>query len=307
MQAQSKDKRVKRMLTDIREHSLRGDRLSDCLKSAPVPPLMPAMCRVGEESGKMAESISRMAEYYEREFKNRQSVTGALIYPAILAVMMFSVMILAIVYVIPNYSAIFESVGIELPLPTRMLISASGFVFNYGLIALVSAAAVILAISGFLQSVRGKTFKGFILLHIPVWRLDMNLRFCKCMSMLLAAGLSAPESLNITREAIRNTYLDKIFLTMITGLKQGKKLSSLLADAGCFDLTLINMTGIGEETGSLAKPISECAAYFQAEQERVSSLYAKLAEPVIMIFLGSALALIMLSVILPTFELVNAF
>ena len=307
MQAQTKDKRLKRMLMDIREHSLRGNSLSDCLKSAPVPPLMPALCRVGEESGKLAESIGWLADYYEREFKNRRSIAGALIYPAMLAVMMFAVMIIAIVYVIPNYVTIFESVGVELPLPTRMLISASDYIFDYGLFTMTAAIAAILLIISFLRTKRGKIITGFIQVHIPLWRVGMHLRFCECLSMLSAAGLPAPESLDIVRGAIGNAYLNSMFFSMISGLRQGRKLSSLLAGAGYFDPMLINMVEIGEETGSLSKPVSQCAAFYKAEQERASALAAKLAEPVIMILLGAALAVIMLSVILPTFELVNAF
>jgi len=307
IQSQTKDKRVKRMLMDIREHSLRGNSLSDCLKTAPVPPLAPALCRVGEESGKLAEAVGQLADYYEREFKNRQSLTGALIYPVILTVMMLAVTVLAIVYVIPNYAAIFESVGIPLPLPTRILMSAGDFILRYGLFVITALLAAGLCISGLLRTKRGKTVTGFIRLHTPLWRAGMNLRFCKCMSMLLNAGLPAPESLSITRDAIANAYLDRTFISIVTGLKQGRKFSTLLAEARYFDPMLINMTEIGEETGDLARPISQCAAFYQTEQERTSALYAKLAEPVIMIFLGSALALIMLSVILPTFELVNAF
>ena len=306
MQTQTKDKRVKRMLMDIREHSLQGKSLSDCLKASPVPPLMPALCRVGEESGNLAESIGQMADYYEKEYENRRSAASALIYPAILAVMMLAVMVLAIAYVIPNYAAIFESVNAELPLPTRMLMSASSLVLDRGFFILAAALAAVMLIIGFFQTKRGKAAKGFLLLHTPLWQLDMNLRFCKCMSMLLAAGLSASESVNITREAVNNTYLDSMFLSIITGLKQGRKFSALLSESKYFDPLLINMVEIGEETGSLAKPLSQCAAYFQAERNQSAALYAKLAEPLIMICLGSALALIMLSVILPTFELINA-
>ena len=307
MQAQAKDKRVKKMLADIRERSLRGDSLSDCLKFSPVPRFCSAMCRVGEGSGRMPEAIGQMADYFEREYKNRRAAAGALLYPAILSAMMFSVMILAVVYVIPNYAAIFDSVGVALPLPTRMLLSAGDFLFDYGAAALAAAFATAALIVWFLRTKRGKALKGFLLSRIPLWRIDMNLRFCKCMSMLLGAGAPMTESVEITREAVGNTYLDGAFSSIITGLRQGRAFSAALADAECFDPMLINMAQIGEETGSLVKPLSQCAAYYQAEQDRASALFAKLAEPAIMVLLGAALAFIMLSVILPTFELVNAF
>ena len=307
MSAQSKDKRIKRMLMDIREHSLEGNSLSDCLKSAPVPPLMPALCRVGEESGQLAGAIGQMADYYEREFKNRQSLTGALIYPAILAAMMFAVMLISVIYVIPNYAAIFESEGITLPLPTRMLMSMSDFVLDYGLFVLIGMILLSCLIVGFLQTKQGKSALGFIQLHMPIWRLGMNLRFCQCLSMLLSAGQPLAESLNIIRDTISNVYMDSTFIYISIGLKQGRRLSALLTEAKYFDLTLINMVEIGEETGSMAKPVSQCAEYYQSEHERVSSLVARLAEPVIMVILGSILGVIMLAVILPTFKLVNSF
>jgi type IV pilus assembly protein PilC len=127
------------------------------------------------------------------------------------------------------------------------------------------------------------------------------------MSMLLSARKPASEALSIIREAIGNPYMDSIFNSLSTGLMQGRKFSALLTEAQCFDRMLVDMVEIGEETGNLSKPISQCAEFYQSERERASNLLTKLAEPVIMIILGSMLALIMLAIVLPTFELINAF
>ena len=305
MSAQAKDKRMKRMLMDIHEHSLGGKSLSECLKTAPVPLLMPALCKIGEESGRLCESISQMADYYETEYKSKRAITGALIYPAVLAVMMLAVVILAVVYVIPNYAAIFEAEDITMPLPTRILMSGSNIILNYGAFIFVGVFLIILLVFMFLGTSRGKAITGFIKLRIPFWRLGINLRFCKCMSMLLSAGKPASEAIYIIRDAMGNAYLDSTFLYISVCLKQGRSLSALLAEVKFFDFMLVNMVEIGEETGSLCKPLSQCAKYYQVEQDRAYALFTKLAEPVIMIFLGSVLALIMLSVILPTYELIN--
>jgi type IV pilus assembly protein PilC len=221
--------------------------------------------------------------------------------------MMLAVMVLAVVYVIPNYAAIFEAEGIDLPLPTRILMTAGYIVSDYGVLILAALIMIALLILAFLRSKQGRLLTGFIKSRIPLWRLGMNLRFCQCLSMLLAAGQPAHEAVNIIREAVGNAYLDRVFLNISAGLRQGRRLSALLASAKYFDLMLIRMAETGEETGNLSKPITQCSKYYQAEQERASALYAKLAEPVIMIILGSMLALVMLSIILPTFDLVNAF
>jgi len=307
MSSQSKDKRVQRMLIDIYEHSSGGKSLSECLRSAPVPLLLPIMCRIGEESGKLGESIEQMAEYYEKEYKDSQAVTTALIYPMILAVMMVAVLILSIVYVIPNYAAIFAMEGIILPLPTRIMLAMGDFVSDYSVIIIATVFGLIISLVAFFNTQRGKAIMGFIKVRMPLWRLGMSLCFCRCMSMLLSSGMPISEALMITYEAIGNVYLSSTFNNMCTGLKQGRKLSAVLAEAKWFDILLINMVEIGEETGSLSQPISQCAEYYQSERERASDLITKLAEPVIMIVLGGVLALIMLSVILPTFELINAF
>jgi len=307
MSAQLKDKRVQRMLIDIYEHSSGGKSLSDCLRSAPVPPLLPIMCRIGEESGKLGESIEQMAEYYEKEYKDNQAVASALIYPIILVVMMIAVLILTIVYVIPNYAAIFAMEDIPLPLPTRIMLSIGDFVSEYNVLIIATVVGLIVSAVAFFNTQRGKAIMGFIKLRFPLWRLGMSLCFCRCMSMLLSSGMPISEALMITYEAIGNIYLRSTFNSMCTGLKQGRKLSAVLSEAKCFDIMIINMVEIGEETGSLSKPISQCAEYYQSERERVSDLITKLAEPVIMVVLGGVLALIMLSVILPTFELINAF
>jgi len=307
MSAQSKDRRVQRMLIKINRHSSGGKSLSECLRTAPVPPLLPIMCRIGEESSKLDESIEQMAEYYEKEYKDNQAVTSALIYPLILVVMMIAVLIMSIVFVIPNYAAIFAMEGIALPLPTQIMLSIGDFVADHNVLIIITVFGLIVAAAAFFNTQRGKAITGFIKLRLPLWRLGMSLCYCKCMSMLLSSGMPIPEALMITYEAIGNVYLSSTFNNMCTGLKQGRKLSAVMSEAKCFDIMLINMIEIGEETGSLSKPISQCAEYYQSERERASDLITKLAEPVIMLVLGGVLALIMLSVILPTFELVNAF
>jgi len=307
MSAQSKDKRLQRMLIDIYEHSSGGKSLSECLRSAPVPPLLSIMCRIGEESGKLGESIEQMAEYYEKEYKDSQAVATALIYPLILLVMMIAVLIMTILYVIPNYAAIFAMEGIALPLPTQIMLSMGDFVADYNVLITAIVFGIIVAVVAFFNTRRGKVILGFVKLRLPLWRLGMSLCFCRCMSMLLSSGMPIPEALMITYEAIGNVYLSSTFNNICTGLKQGRKLSAVLAEAKYFDIMLINMVEIGEEIGSLSKPISQCAEYYQSERERASDLITKLAEPVIMVILGGVLALIMLSVILPTFELINAF
>jgi type IV pilus assembly protein PilC len=265
------------------------------------------MCRVGEESGKLGESITQMAEYYEKEYKDSQAVTTALIYPLILVVMMIAVLILAIVYVIPNYADIFTMEGIALPLPTQIMLSMGDFVSEYIVFVIVAIFGIIIAVIAFFHTPRGKSISGSIKLRMPIWRLGMSLCFCRCMSMLLASGMPIAEALMITYDAIGNVYLKSTFNNMCAGLKQGRKLSAVATEAKIFDIMLINMVEVGEETGSLVKPISQCAEYYQSERERASELITKLAEPIIMLFLGGVLALIMLSVILPTFELINAF
>jgi type IV pilus assembly protein PilC len=302
---------ISKVLANIHQSLLRGRSLSAGVADSPLPNFMAALCRAGETTGSLSEVFENLTVFYQNEAKSRQSLAGALLYPALVTVMMLAVIVMAVTMLIPNYAAIFASEGITLPLPTRVLMAASGFIMNYGFVALIILFAVAAGAVLAFRTPRGRYLLGYIKLHLPVLgklnRKYVNLRFCQCMGMLLKAGRSAPEAIESVKPVLGNTYLSPILTRLRTGLTQGRKMSDLMREANCFEPMLINMVHIGEETGSLPQILTQCAEYFQAETARSAELVGKLAEPLVTIVLGAVMAFVMLSVILPTFTLVNAF
>ncbi|MDR3239544.1 MAG: type II secretion system F family protein [Clostridiales bacterium] len=306
-----KDRRFQKRLAEIYERLLKGQSLSACYASVPFfPPLLSHMCRVGERSGRLPEVMETLADYYEHELKNRQSLQGAMIYPAIVSVMMIGVIILTLLFVIPSYAQIFEAEDLALPWPTQIMMSLSQFLTAYPAPSVMAAFASAAGPIAFFKSGKGKMAIEFLKARLPglkgFCRQTMNLRFCRCLSIMLGAGETLPAAVETAGQVLGGSYFTPIFQSIRVSLEEGRPFWATLTQFDCFDPMLTNMARIGEETGQLAETLQKCAAYFQNKSDHNTALLNRLIEPGVILVLGVVLGFITLSVILPTFTLTSA-
>ena len=304
----TKDKRLRISLQNALNDIMRGESVSSAFKNAKYfPSFVSSMCRIGEISDNMPQVMSLLADYYEESAKNREDIRSALMYPAIVAVMMLFMIVAAVVYVLPQYASVFAASDVELPLLTRVLLNLSDILITRWWVILPGLGAFILALSAFAKSTRGSLLVDYCKLYLPpisiVYRQMINLQIVQAMALLLQSHQHLVDSVLAVSSLIPNSHVAKDLEKLAAGLQEGKSFSTLIQEIPYIDQIITKIAVIGEETGNMAQAFNHASEYSRHKFKQMSQRLSKLVEPAITLVLGLALALVMLSIILPTFAM----
>ena len=281
-----------------------GESLSLALAGVKVFPLF--LCgyvSIGEKTGKLAEVFAKLADYYEEHSKIEDELAAAMLYPIMVTIMMIGVIILAITLVLPGYADIFMDSDIPMPRITSSLIAASDFITGNLIFIGCGLLLLIACIRAFFKSETGSLLLTDFKLKIPLVRKGINLKIAESLSLLLYSGISISDSIPICVKLQDNAKIKMDFFELESELKKGRPFWVSLNKLPYVDKQFISLVKIGEESGSLAKTVSKCSEYLLADYKLSIKKLNKLVEPIITLVLGVVLALIMLAIVLPTFEL----
>jgi len=258
---------------------------------------------IGEATAKLPQVMEQLADFYDEQAQTKDELTAALVYPIAVTIMMIGVIIMAVTFVLPGYSRIFEATGAPLPILTYTLLQVSNFmVENARLLALGVLVACITTVI-LLRSRHGREAVSSVALTIPLVRQGVSFRLTKSLYLLLSAGLPISQALPLTQDVMDNLRVKHDLSKITTQLKMGKPFWAALNEIKYIDPLLTGLARVGEESGQMSQTIEKCQIYYsQAYRHSVKRL-SKLVEPVITLILGLGLGVIMLAVILPTFEL----
>lgn len=312
LEQQTSNKRFKKILFGVYEELLNGNSLSSSLKkSGCFPNFLLSMTEVAERTGRLTQVYSYISTYYEKDTKVSEDIKSAMIYPIIVSVMMFLVVIVSVIYVVPNYALMFESSGIDLPLSTSILIAISSFVIKNKIALFIFLTATISSCFYFCKTELGSSLLDKLKLHNflfnKIYIKNINLKFVHTLSLLLKSGVDLPSSLYIVRNVLNNKALCLKLDHAIIKMNQGHTFSALIKEISYFEPIICSMIKIGEETGSLPNTMEKCVLYLTNEMDIHVSKLSKLLEPAITIVIGGILAFIMLAITLPTFHMTNIF
>ncbi len=307
------DKPLKRMLKKVAEDVESGRSLAAAFEergSKLLPQIFIETIRAGEESGTLERSFETMYKHYDKQTKMRGKVKSALAYPAFVLVIAIIVVIVLMVKVVPTFTSIFDSYGAELPGITKALIAISDFFRNYILIILAVVAVAIIALKIYGNTENGRLKLAQIALKMPVFgninSLNAASQFANAMTTLLGSGLPMTKSINITSKVIDNYHISKEVGKLSGKIEEGKTLGASVREAGCLPDILVDMVGVGEETGELEETLGTVAGYYDAELETaVAKAIAKL-EPGILVGLALIAGFIVIAVYVAMFEMYNA-
>jgi len=220
--------------------------------------------------------------------------------------MMLMVVVFAVAFVLPGYAQIFAASNAPLPLITTALLRVSNFLASNGIFifAGILAAAIVLIL--FLRSNNGRDILDDAKLKIPLLRQGVNLHFVQALSLILSAGINISPAISLCEEIAENTKVKKDLLQLLAKLNTGEPFWVSLEQIPYIDPLLADLARVGEETGSLAQTMKKCHSYFDANYRHTIRRLNKLIEPIITIIIGILLAIIMLAIVLPTFELATA-
>jgi general secretion pathway protein F len=308
---QSEAESARVVIGDVHAGLLEGRRLADAMGRQPgsFPPLYRAMVAAGETTGSLTTILARLADLLERQAEVRGKLIAALAYPIVLAVVAIGVVAALMIFVVPRVVEQFTDVGQQLPFLTRAVIAISSFAANWWwLIALLIAGASF----SWVTAMQRPAFKARVdarLLRLPLFgRLLRDLyaaRFARTLSTMVSSRLPLVDGLRLTLPTIRNAALAGATATIVDQVRAGGRLSAALRDAGVFPPLLVYMTASGESAGRLEQMLERAADYLEREFDRFTAASMALLEPVIIVVMGSCVALIILAILLPILQLQN--
>ncbi len=269
---QTEDKALGSLLRQVSEDVSNGWSLSYSLAQrgeGRLPITFRESVRAGEESGDLTASFRRMADYFQRMEKTRQSVMGALTYPAFVILVAVVVVSIIMGYAVPTFTRMFENMSVELPWITVVLIAVSHFFQKYVLVILGLLALGLLGLRMYALTEKGGTALSRLQLGLPVIgeivRMSGASQFCHTMSTLLTAGMPILQSIEIAGRAISNQCISQEILDTLPGVEGGRSLGECMGYSQELPPMLVQMTAVGEATGSMEATLQVLAEYYDNE------------------------------------------
>ena len=293
-----------RVLTDLQERVRGGATFSSALdaQDGQFPRLYINMVRAGEASGALDQVLDRLADYLERVAELRQTVTSALVYPSILLVVAGLSVIMLLVFVVPQFTVLFEDMGAALPLPTRIVVAAGDLFRNYWWAMLVVIALIALGLERWLQDEQVRTRLDHRVLALPlfgdlVWKME-TARLSHTLATLLKNGLPLLSALNLAKEVVSNRKISGLLDQASDELKHGRGLAGPLARLEALPDLALQMIRVGEESGALDAMLAKVASIYDRETRNSVQSMLTLLEPVLIIGLGIVVAGIIISILM---------
>jgi type IV pilus assembly protein PilC len=298
---------VKKVYQSLIAELQRGSTLSESMikQGKAFPELLINMMKAGESSGRMDVTAQKMADTFEKQHKLNQKLKSATTYPIILVVMIIGVILIIFTFVLPSFFGMFE--GMELPLPTRVVIGISNFLTHYfwllGII--VGVAAATLWYTFRLPGPKRQLDK--LKLKFPkIGNLLSTIytgRFARTLSSLYVSGIPMIQALSIARNTIGNKYIEWQFDGVIDALGNGRTLSQALGGVDGFERKLNSTILIGEESGRLEQMLESTADQYDYDSEMATTRLITMLEPILICVMAGIVAFVMISVMLPIYQL----
>lgn len=306
---QVEDKSLKRIMIQVAEDVSQGISLSRSLeiKEGVFPITFIETVRSGEKSGTLEKSFAKLHDYYTKTSKLKSKVVSALIYPVFTCIVAVIVIAIIMIVAVPQFSSAFSSLGIELPLPTKIIMAVSDFFVKYSLIVLLIIGLIIFGIKLYQKGEKGRIKISKINLKLPIFGrlaiMKSASQFANTMSTLLAAGLPVIASIGATGKMLDNYYIGSQISSVMPRLEEGSTMIDALKKCEYLPNILVEMVGVGEQTGTLESTLDVIGLYFDNETEVAANRALSLLEPIIIVFLALIIVVVLLSVYMPMFSM----
>jgi type IV pilus assembly protein PilC len=270
-----------------------------------------AMVKAGEAAGILSSVLLRLADYQEKAVTVRTRVKSAFAYPALVSVVAIAALVALMTLVVPIFSSMLTELGAELPLSTRIVISASGFM-KVWLLPIVTALTIIIVAVMYLYRVNPRVKLGFdsMALKLPLFgdlqKKNAIARFSRTFGALLTGGVPIAEALEITSKTAGNSLLEQGFLKTLDAIRSGRPLAEPLKETGLFPPMVIQMVGVGERSGNLPEMLAKISDYYDSEVDTAITTLISILEPSLIVVMGIVMAGVLISMYLPMFEMVGA-
>ena len=303
LQSQTSDRNLKRVLGEVVSDLRRGDRFSEALSKHPqsFPSIYPRALSVGERTGGLETVLKQMADYMEKRIKAAKNIKSALRYPIIIIVAAIVVVGVIVAFVLPAFTSLYTSLGIELPPVTKFLMSMVDWIFEYNLYVIGAVISIVGGLFLYIKTPGGKFQWDRLALRLPllgrVRRLDELAHCCRSMALLFRAGLPLPEVMSLVIESSDNSVVKQVFTGVRQDMIKGEGLSRPMAKSPLFFPLMVQMVAVGEETGNLDVTLLAVAQNFETEAEDKMRTFIGLIQPMVTGIVGLIVAFIALSLV----------
>jgi type IV pilus assembly protein PilC len=309
---QQENKIFQKVLTATRGSVEGGTTLSAAMRvhEKVFDPLYVNLVEAGETGGILDTILQRLASYIEKNVKLKRAVRSALVYPVAVLLVAAGVITLLLWKVVPIFATLFTGLGVDLPLPTRIVIGLSNFVGSiFGLLILVFFIGVCIALKVWYGTPTGRYTLDAILLKLPLVGILLRkiavARFTRTLGTLISSGVPILEGLDITARTAGNAVIEKALLHVRKSLEAGKNLADPLKETDVFPGMVTQMIGVGEQTGAMDAMLQKIADFYEEEVDAAVKDLLSALEPAMIVFLGVVVGGIVISMYLPLFTLIG--
>ena len=288
-----------------------GHTVADALAKHPnaFTDLYVNMVAAGEAGGILDTILLRLATFMEKNDALVRKVKGAMIYPAVILSVAFGAVVILLVVVIPTFQTMFESAGVALPLPTRIVIVMSEFLQRFWWVVIAVVAALVVSLQRYYKTPDGHLVIDRILINAPVLgdmlRKSAVSRFTRTLGTLISSGVSILDGLEITAKTAGNRVVSDAIMESRASIAGGDTIAAPLAKSQVFPPMVISMISVGEQTGGLDEMLGKIADFYDEEVDAAVSGLLSLLEPVMVVFLGVVVGGMVVAMYLPIFDMIN--
>lgn len=309
VQESCKNYKLKVALSDVLATLESGQSLGSALRKHPhvFPTLMTALVNVGENTGSLEEVFSQLSVHFERDIRTRNQIKAAIRYPVIVVMVISLAIVVINILVIPAFAKFFDQFHAQLPLPTRILIGMSNFFVNYWGVLLGILLGIIFGVHTYICSTKGRRQWDTLKLKIPmiggILQRAMLGRFARSFALSMRTGVPLLESIGMIARATDNVYVSEQILLMRNYIEHGESLTIAASKSEMFTPLILQMLGIGEETGEIDKLLDEVADYYEQEVDYDVKQLGDAIEPILIIMIGGMVLLLALGIFLPMWDI----
>jgi len=310
LEAQTENPRFRKILSLVRQDVEAGMPLSDSLEKHPVAfdRLFVSMVRAGEVGGVLDQTLERLATQLEKDDSLRRSVKSAMTYPILIGVFAIVVLFALIIFVIPVFGAMYDDLGGQLPLLTRIMVAASDFLRGFWFVVFPAMFLAIYGLKRLKNTKVGRETWDKTKLRLPmklgpiVQKIAVS-RFSRTLATLVSSGVPILQAIEITGRTSGNTVIEYAMEGVKENIKAGDSIARPLEKISVFPPMVTQMISIGEETGALDTMLHKIADFYEDEVDAAVKSLTSILEPIMMIFIGGIVGLVVVSMYLPIFNL----
>ncbi len=311
LRGQAKDERLKKIIDQARADISSGQSLSDALAKHPrvFSALYVNMIRAAEAGGILDEILNRLAAYLEKEMAVMGKIKSAMVYPVIVLFFAIGMTMILVFFILPKFKAIFDDIGVDLPLSTRMLLDGSHYAVLYWYVPVASVIGMVIGYRLYTKTPQGRYQVDMLKLKLPIFgdlvrKMSVS-RFARTFSTLVTSGIATPTALDIVSATAGNAVVERAVLNAKEAVMKGDRLSSPLMMSGVFPDMVTQMISVGEETGRLDEMLTKVSDFYDEEVDQVIKGLTSIIEPLLIVGLGLLVGFVAISVITPIYNLVG--